>query len=217
MKIAAVTDDAKSISAHFGRATKYAVITLEDGRITGYELREKVGHREFQQEGSHNHEHHDHAHGHGMGMHSAGKHRRMFEAIPDCQILLARGMGQGAYNGLQEIGERVHAFAHLSHVYSHGASFYVTYLFRVAPDPDETLERWRCLKGAASQAIVAAGGTISHQHGVGIDHRQYLPAEKGELGMKVLVAARQLFDPQSMMNPGKLLDDERPSPVTREK
>jgi alkyldihydroxyacetonephosphate synthase len=120
-------------------------------------------------------------------------------------------------NELQEAGERVHVFAHLSHVYSHGASFYVTYLFRVAPDPDETLERWQCLKDAASQAIVAAGGTISHQHGVGTDHRQYLPAEKGELGMKVLVAARQLFDPQSMMNPGKLLDDEGLLHATYEK
>lgn len=106
MKIAAVTDDAKKISAHFGRATKYAVFTVEDGRIVGYELRDKVGHREFQQEGPHVHGQHDHAHGHGMGRHSAGKHRRMFEAIPDCQILLARGMGQGAYNGLQEIGIR---------------------------------------------------------------------------------------------------------------
>jgi alkyldihydroxyacetonephosphate synthase len=110
-------------------------------------------------------------------------------------------------NGLEAIGERVHVFSHLSHIYSHGASFYVTYLFRLASDPDETLQRWRLLKGAASQAIVAAGGTISHQHGVGTDHLPYLSAEKGELGMKILNTARRVFDPQGLMNPGKLLDE----------
>jgi alkyldihydroxyacetonephosphate synthase len=109
--------------------------------------------------------------------------------------------------GLEEIGERVHAFAHLSHVYSHGASCYVTYLFRVASEPDETLRRWQVLKAAASRAIVAAGGTISHQHGVGTDHLRYLPAEKGELGMAVLRAAQRTFDPEGLMNPGKLMDD----------
>jgi alkyldihydroxyacetonephosphate synthase len=112
------------------------------------------------------------------------------------------------HTGLQDIGERVHAFAHLSHIYSHGASFYVTYLFRVASDPDDTLRRWQTLKGAASQAIVAAGGTISHQHGVGTDHLPYLVAEKGELGLKALSAVRQTFDPYKVMNPGKLLDDQ---------
>jgi alkyldihydroxyacetonephosphate synthase len=109
--------------------------------------------------------------------------------------------------GLQDIGERTHVFAHLSHIYTHGASFYVTYLFRVASDPDETLHRWQVLKDAASQAIVATGGTISHQHGVGTDHLAYLPDEKGELGVKVLKAVRQAFDPDGLMNPGKLLDE----------
>ncbi len=117
---------------------------------------------------------------------------------------------------LEQDGERVHAFAHLSHIYSHGASFYVTYLFRIAADPDVTLERWGRLKDAASRAIVAAGGTISHQHGVGIDHRQYLPAEKGELGMEVLAAAQQVFDPRGVMNPGKLLVVKRSSTATQD-
>jgi alkyldihydroxyacetonephosphate synthase len=110
--------------------------------------------------------------------------------------------------GLQDFGERVHVFAHLSHIYPHGASFYVTYLFRTAPGPDETLRRWQVLKDTASQAIIAAGGTISHQHGVGTDHLSYLPAEKGKLGMAVLEAARRTFDPQGLMNPGKLMSDE---------
>jgi alkyldihydroxyacetonephosphate synthase len=83
---------------------------------------------------------------------------------------------------------------------------YTTFLFRLAPEPGETLERWRTLKAAVSRAIVAHGGTISHQHGVGTDHRPYLEAEKGPLGMALLRAAVQALDPQGMMNPGKLVD-----------
>lgn len=105
---------------------------------------------------------------------------------------------------LTRFGERGHIFTHLSHLYPHGASVYTTYLFRIADDPDETLARWRTMKAAASEAIVACGGTISHQHGVGLDHAAYLPAEKGALGMAALRAACAVFDPKGIMNPGKL-------------
>jgi alkyldihydroxyacetonephosphate synthase len=99
----------------------------------------------------------------------------------------------------------VHAFSHLSHVYPDGSSIYATYVFRRSPDPEETLERWRRLKRAASEAIVAEGGTISHQHGVGRDHRPYLASEKGELGVAVLKDVARRFDPAGIMNPGVLL------------
>ncbi len=107
--------------------------------------------------------------------------------------------------GLQPVGERVHAFAHLSHLYPDGASIYTTYVFRRGGSAEETMERWRVLKGAASEAIVAHKGTISHQHGVGADHLPYLEAEKGVLGMQVLEAARKSLDPDGLLNPGKLL------------
>jgi len=61
------------------------------------------------------------------------------------------------------------------------------------------------LKAAASRVILAHGGTISHQHGVGLDHAAYLAAEKGPLGMQTLESVIRLFDPDRMMNPGKLL------------
>ena len=105
-KIATVTDDGKTISPHFGRATKYAVLTIEDGRIIARELRDKAGHHDFQHEESHGHEHHDDPRGRGFGKRSGEKHRLMFEAIPDCEMVLARGMGQGAYQGLQQKGIR---------------------------------------------------------------------------------------------------------------
>jgi predicted Fe-Mo cluster-binding NifX family protein len=106
IKIAAVTDDGESISPHFGRATKYAVLTVEDGHIIARELRDKAGHRDFQNEESHAHEHHDDVRGRGYGKRAGEKHRLMFEAIPDCEMLLARGMGRGAYQGLQGEGIR---------------------------------------------------------------------------------------------------------------
>jgi predicted Fe-Mo cluster-binding NifX family protein len=106
IKIAAVTDDEYTISAHFGRATKYVVMTVDGDLITKREVRDKVGHKDFQQEGLYRHEHHNNPRGRGYGRHSAEKHQHMFEGIKDCQVVLARGMGQGAYDGLQEMGIR---------------------------------------------------------------------------------------------------------------
>lgn len=111
--------------------------------------------------------------------------------------------------GLADMGERVHVFTHLSHLYPYGSSIYTTFLYRIAPDPEETLRRWQVLKTAASRAIVTHGGTISHQHGIGTDHLPYLPAEKGPLGMAVLRDLGERFDPDGMMNPGKLWREEQ--------
>jgi alkyldihydroxyacetonephosphate synthase len=106
---------------------------------------------------------------------------------------------------LAATGERVHVFTHLSHLYAYGSSIYITYLFRIASDPAETLCRWQVLKAAASEAIVAHGRTISHQHGIGVDHLPYLAAEKGVLGMAAIGDLCERFDPRGIMNPGKLI------------
>jgi len=106
----------------------------------------------------------------------------------------------------RQSGERVLVMTHLSHIYPDGASIYTTYLFRRTGDPDELLERWSAMKGAASCEIQKFGGTISHQHGVGTDHKPYLPAEKGLLGMEAIRTFIKTFDPEGMLNPGKLFD-----------
>ncbi len=111
------------------------------------------------------------------------------------------------FTGLESVNEKLIVFSHLSHMYTDGASLYVTYLFRRTADADQTLERWKKLKKAASEVIVKNGGTISHQHGVGIDHRPYLPLEKGELGMRSMQNFYQTFDPDKLMNPGKLYEE----------
>ncbi len=115
------------------------------------------------------------------------------------------------HGGLRDIGERVHVFTHLSHLYPYGSSIYTTYLFRLAGGTDrneaarETQRRWQVLKTAASEAILGLGGTISHQHGVGTDHLPYMAREKGELGLQAIQDLAARFDPQGIMNPGKLV------------
>lgn len=106
----------------------------------------------------------------------------------------------------EELGERLLVFAHLSHLYRDGASLYVTFLFRRARDAEEILQHWRSLKETASRIIVSHHGTISHQHGVGLDHAPYLPAEKGPLGMALLNAAKDALDPKGLLNPAKLIE-----------
>jgi alkyldihydroxyacetonephosphate synthase len=100
--------------------------------------------------------------------------------------------------------DNVHRYTHLSHVYPEGSSVYSTFIFRIAADYATNMERWARFKRAVSEAIVANGGTITHQHGVGADHKPYVEAEKGELGMGAMRALFAYFDPDGTMNPGKL-------------
>lgn len=102
--------------------------------------------------------------------------------------------------------EPVHVFSHLSHVYPSGSSVYTTAIFRLSETGEATMARWQALKAAASRAIVDAGGTISHQHGVGEDHKPYLAEEKGSVGMDAISRLCLVFDPEQQMNPFKLVD-----------
>lgn len=103
MKVAAITDDGKTISQHFGRAAFYLVATIEDGQIVKRELREKLGHAHF---ASQPHAEDHPGQPHGMDSASHNKHLQMAEAISDCEALLCRGMGRGAYESMQARGIR---------------------------------------------------------------------------------------------------------------
>ncbi len=141
------------------------------------------------------------------GMWEAGYGVDTFETCVDWNRVdaMKSGIEQALAAAAERFGEPVHVFSHLSHVYRQGSSIYTTYIFRAGATYEETYERWRALKTAASEAIVAGGGTISHHHGVGVDHAPYLEAEKGPLGIAALQAAFASFDPDGIMNPGKLL------------
>ncbi|MEO7031802.1 MAG: FAD-binding oxidoreductase [Herbaspirillum sp.] len=121
---------------------------------------------------------------------------------------MMQAIEQAATTALAEFGERIHAYTHLSHFYAEGASVYSTFVYRLSGDYEQDMTRWQALKAAACAAIVRHGGTISHQHGVGIDHAPYLAAEKGELGIGGMRALYRYFDPDGRMNPGKTLPPE---------
>ena len=103
MKIAVITDDGTTISQHFGRAPYYLVATVENGQIVKRELRNKLGHAHFV---SQSHPEEQPGQPHGMDPASHNKHLQMAEAIADCEALLCRGMGMGAYQSMQARGIR---------------------------------------------------------------------------------------------------------------
>ncbi|SPT56861.1 Uncharacterized FAD-linked oxidoreductase Rv2280 [Actinomadura madurae] len=91
---------------------------------------------------------------------------------------------------------------HISHVYPSGASLYFTVVSAQGKDP---VEHWDRAKRAANDAIAGAGGTISHHHGVGTDHRDWYAREIGPLGAAVLRAVKDRVDPAGILNPGVLV------------
>ncbi|MGW0025863.1 FAD-binding oxidoreductase [Rhodococcus sp. NPDC003383] len=91
---------------------------------------------------------------------------------------------------------------HISHTYPTGASLYFTVVCAQSDDP---IAQWSRAKRAAGDAIVAAGGTITHHHAVGRDHLPWLEAEVGDLGLDVLAAVKNAIDPRGILNPGKLI------------
>lgn len=91
---------------------------------------------------------------------------------------------------------------HISHVYPTGASLYFTVVSAQGEDP---VAHWAPAKAAACDAIAAAGGTISHHHGVGTDHRVWYTREVGPLGVEALRAVKARLDPAGILNPGVLL------------
>lgn len=98
MKIAAISDDEVTVSQHFGRAPLYVVATVENGEIINKETRDKTGHHTFAA-----HQHPETAPGerHGYDSGAQSRHASMVETIADCQVLIAGGMGWGAYESLE--------------------------------------------------------------------------------------------------------------------
>ena len=104
MKIAIVSDNERTISQHFGRADKYIVVSFEQEKIIERKSLPKVGfcHSSHRHQGRH--ENRSDPRGSGFGHRSRVSHEQMFENIKDCDILVSRGMGRGAYADLQQLG-----------------------------------------------------------------------------------------------------------------
>src|SRR5690606_26348096 len=91
---------------------------------------------------------------------------------------------------------------HISHSYETGCSLYFTVAAKMAGDG---LDQWLAAKAAASDAMIAAGGSISHHHGVGSDHKPWLAEEIGPVGVEILRAVKERVDPAGVLNPGILV------------
>ena len=116
---------------------------------------------------------------------------------------LYASVGASLRGSLSARGTPPGVMCHVSHLYPSGASLYFTFLAR--QEQGAELEQWRAAKTAACDAILAAGGTITHHHAVGTVHAPWMEAEIGALGLDVLRAAKERLDPSGVMNPGKLL------------
>ena len=102
-------------------------------------------------------------------------------------------------------GRRPLIMSHVSHGYATGASLYVTVL--ADRDDDLPIQQWLSAKRAATDALLGAGGTLTHHHAVGADHRPWMEREIGPLGVEVLRAVKERLDPKGICNPGVLLPE----------
>jgi alkyldihydroxyacetonephosphate synthase len=114
------------------------------------------------------------------------------------------------------IGRHAVVMAHFSHAYPDGCSIYFTF----AAHADDAIASQRVYDAIWRDGLEAAtrvGATISHHHGVGLLKGPYMSGEHRE-GMAILAALKQSFDPDGIMNPGKLgLAAAAPSPARRER
>lgn len=100
------------------------------------------------------------------------------------------------------LGEGSIVLCHISHVYETGCSLYFTVAAKESADP---LAQWAAAKSAASDAMIAAGATITHHHAVGTDHKPWFEREIGPVGAQMLRAIKASLDPAGILNPGVLI------------
>ena len=104
-------------------------------------------------------------------------------------------------------GQKARLSCRFTHLYPDGPAPYFTLAARAADGSvASALAAWRDIKLAANEAVVAHGGTITHHHAVGRDHRSGYEREVDPLFRSMLVAAKQAVDPTGILNPGVLFD-----------
>ena len=91
-----------------------------------------------------------------------------------------------------------------THAYPDGPAPYFS--FHALGRHDVLEEQWRAIKAAAADALIAGGGTITHHHAVGRDHRPWYDRQRPDLFAAALRAAKQVLDPHGILNPGVLVD-----------
>jgi len=108
---------------------------------------------------------------------------------------------RAALDALSGVEGTISASAHQSHSYTDGGCLYFTFAAKV--EPDERDRYYRAAWDAGTRAVLAAGGALSHHHGVGINRGRFMPEALGP-AFDVLVATKAALDPNGILNPGKL-------------
>ena len=105
-------------------------------------------------------------------------------------------------------GQEAFVSCRFTHIYPDGPAPYFTIaaVSGTDPAPRSALAAWREIKAAANAAVIDHGGTITHHHAVGRDHRSGYEREVPGLHQQMLAAAKQVVDPAGILNPGVLLD-----------
>jgi alkyldihydroxyacetonephosphate synthase len=101
-------------------------------------------------------------------------------------------------------GHRGQVTCRFTHAYPDGPAPYFT--FHALGRHGALIEMWQAIKKAASDALIAAGGTITHHHAVGRDHRPWYDKERPDLFAAALSAAKRTLDPEGVLNPGVLIE-----------
>jgi alkyldihydroxyacetonephosphate synthase len=102
------------------------------------------------------------------------------------------------------VGEPSKVTCRFTHIYPNGPAPYFTILAPAKRGSE--LEQWDEIKAAVSEALVEAGGTITHHHAVGRDHRPWYDRQRPEPFAEALRAAKHALDPAGVLNPGVLID-----------
>lgn len=115
------------------------------------------------------------------------------------------GVKRDVEDAIREVTGRPGAVTcRFTHIYPDGPAPYFT--FQGLGRWDGIIDQWRQIKAAASEAIVSRGGTITHHHAVGRDHRPWYQKQVPEPFIAALRAAKAAVDPQGILNPGVLID-----------
>lgn len=118
--------------------------------------------------------------------------------LPDVYCAMRRAL-------LGAVGPEGTVLGHLSHAYSDGGNLYMIFRSLGGTD-DDAVDRYGAIVDAALGACLAAGGTVSHHHGIGLCKTKWLERELGPVGVSVIRAQKAAFDPAGTLNPGKLGD-----------
>ncbi len=116
-------------------------------------------------------------------------------------LSLYSALNRALDDAIAATGSKPFVMTHVSHAYRDGASLYSTFL---GAQQSDSIAQWWSIKHAATEAILANGGALSHHHGIGRDHARWLSREHGEMGVEALRALKATFDPDGLLNRGVL-------------